>query len=241
VVRSRTTAIILAGGTGERMGGDIPKQFMLISGEPVIGYSVRAFDRSPLVTDILIVCHSGHIDRMKAVLGDIKPSKECRIVPGGKTRQESSYNGVKACHEGTEYVLIHDAARPFVSAGIIENVLKAAEEKGAAMPVIDMDDTVIVEKNGEVSDIPDRKTLKRVQTPQGFRYDVILKAHEEASLLAKTDYSDDCGLVFAIRWSVKPIAGDERNIKVTDKTDLHIAEGLNNVQKCKNPSQDDKI
>jgi 2-C-methyl-D-erythritol 4-phosphate cytidylyltransferase len=226
VVRSRTTAIILAGGTGERMGGDIPKQFMLISGEPVIGYSVRAFDRSPLVTDILIVCHSGHIDRMKAVLGDIKPSKECRIVPGGKTRQESSYNGVKACHEGTEYVLIHDAARPFVSAGIIENVLKAAEEKGAAMPVIDMDDTVIVEKNGEVSDIPDRKTLKRVQTPQGFRYDVIFKAHEEALEIGRTSAPDDCSLVLDAGGRVVLVAGKELNIKLTGKTDLIIAEGM---------------
>jgi 2-C-methyl-D-erythritol 4-phosphate cytidylyltransferase len=226
VGRSRTTAIILAGGTGERMGGEIPKQFMLISGEPVISYSVRAFDQSPLVTDILIVCHNGHIERMKAVLAGIKPSKECLIVPGGKTRQESSYNGVKACPEGTEYVLVHDAARPFVSAGIIESVLKAAEQKGASMPVIDMDDTVIVEKNGEVSDIPDRKNLKRVQTPQGFRYDVILKAHEEALGCNVKNATDDCGLILAFGGKVKVIQGNENNIKITVKIDLTLSEGI---------------
>lgn len=223
---SKTTAIILAGGTGERMGGDIPKQFMLISGEPVISYSVRAFDRSPIVTDILIVCHNDHIERMERVLADINPSKECRIVPGGKTRQESSYNGVKACAKGTEYVLIHDAARPFVDEGVIQRVLEGAEITGAAMPVIDMEDTVIVEKGGMVDSIPDRNTLKRVQTPQGFRYDVISKAHEEALKRGKISAPDDCSLVLDTGGRLSLAAGKENNIKLTGKSDLMVSEGM---------------
>lgn len=219
----RTTAIILAGGTGERMGGDTPKQFMLLSGEPVISYSIRAFDSSPLVADLTIVCHPGHIEKMEGVVSGLGLSKRCRIVPGGKTRQGSSFKGIKECPKGTEYVLIHDAARPFVNEKIIENVLRAAKEIGAAMPVIDMEDTVIKAGTGEVKEMPDRRQLKRVQTPQGFRKDLILRAHEQAITKGKRSFTDDCSLVIYSGGKVALAEGSELNIKLTKGSDLILA------------------
>ncbi|MDP8299567.1 MAG: 2-C-methyl-D-erythritol 4-phosphate cytidylyltransferase [Candidatus Tantalella remota] len=222
----KTVGIILAGGTGERMGGELPKQFLELAGKPVIAHSIEAFDKSVLIDVIIIVCHAEHIDRMADIVKGIKPKKECKIIPGGKTRQESSYNGVKACPEDTEYVLIHDAARPFVTDRIIKDVLEAATETGASMPVIDMDDTVVVAEAGMVTEVPDRNTLKRVQTPQGFKYEVILKAHDRALTDGIKDSSDDCGMVLNISAGVGIVSGDKNNGKITEHMDLHIADGF---------------
>ena len=227
----KTTAIILAGGTGERMGRDVPKQFMLLSGKPVISYSILAFDGDPNVTDILIVCHKDHMGRLADIVDGIKPGKESRIVPGGKTRQESSYMGVKACHAGTKYVLIHDAARPFVDGCIINNVREGAKLVGSAAPAIDTEDTIVSHDGSFMTGVPDRKTLKRVQTPQAFAYDVILKAHEEASKKGVTSAPDDCSLVLGMGGKVSLADGSVTNIKITGKADLSLAEKLQQLKK----------
>ena len=219
-MREKIIAIILAGGTGERMGGELPKQFMELSGKPVITYSVEAFDKSDVIDEIIIVCHEKHMERMTDIVDIVNPGKNCKIVAGGKTRQESSFIGVKNCPSGTEFVLIHDAVRPFVSERIIKDVLEAAGETGAAMSVVDMDDTVVVVEAGMVGEVPDRNTLKRVQTPQGFKHDIILKAHEQALKTGIKDSTDDCSLVVFQGKPVRLVKGATDNIKITTKQDM---------------------
>ena len=207
----------------------MPKQFLELAGKPVIVYSVETFDKSPSIDEIIIVCHGEHIGRMTDIVDGIKPRKGCSIIPGGRTRQESSCNGVKACPKDTEYVLIHDAARPFVDEGIIQRVLDGAKETGAAMPVIDIEDTVVVEEDGMVREMMDRKKLKRVQTPQGFKYDIILKAHEWCLKENIAGSTDDCGMISYIGGEVAIVDGAKTNRKITQNSDLgHFIEFLKN-------------
>lgn len=229
--KEKIVALVLAGGTGERMGSNLPKQFLELGGKPLIMHSVLKFEESPVVSDIIIVCHKSHIVTMKSMLEHSGVKKLQGIIPGGNSRQASSLAGIKACSSDTSIVLLHDAARPFLTDSIIEDVARAAKSVGAAGPAIDMQDTVVEEENGLVKNIPPRSALKRIQTPQAFKYELILKAHEEAARAGHTDYSDDCGMILAIGEPVKLSAGDTRNIKITDKKDLHIAEGMQNIQK----------
>lgn len=222
----KTVAIILAGGEGKRVGGGLPKQFLPLKGKPLIAHSIETFDNSNLIDEIIIVSHEKHIGRIIDLVDVIKPNKKCKIIPGGKTRQESSYEGVKSCSPETSYVLLHDAARPFVTDSIIENVTLAAESIGASGPVIDMEDTVILEKDGFIKEIPPKSSLRRIQTPQAFRYEVILEAHKTAKEEGISNYSDDCGMVLGINRKVKLVEGSKNNIKVTSQSDFTIAENL---------------
>ncbi|MFH1306023.1 MAG: 2-C-methyl-D-erythritol 4-phosphate cytidylyltransferase [Candidatus Omnitrophota bacterium] len=225
-MKKRVVAIILAAGSGIRMRADKPKQFMELAGKPVLMHAVEPFAKNILITDIVIVCEKGRVKDTEKLMGDCCPGKTCRIVPGGRTRQESSYNGVKSCPPETEIVIIHDAARPFVDAKTVENVLAAAEKNGAAGAVVKTADTIIVKKGDFIDDIPDRKKTGRMQTPQGFRYGTILRAHEEALKNGMTNATDDCGLVLAMGQNVRIVEGDPLNIKLTDKTDFLFAEEL---------------
>jgi len=208
------------------MGGDTPKQFLDLAGEPVIIHTVKKFQSSEAVTDILVVCLEEYMGALRELLGAAGIGKLAGLVPGGDTRQASSYNGLKACPEGTELVLIHDSVRPLVSRGLIADVAAAAEETGAAAPVIASSDTIVVEKGGFISDIPDRKTLKRIQTPQGFRFQTMLEAHKDAVSKGVTDSTDDCALVLGQGKPVKAVAGEDTNIKITDRSDHILAQSL---------------
>ena len=126
------------------------------------------------------------------------------------------------CPEGTELVLIHDAVRPFVTGGIIKSVLEKAMKTGAAGPAVDMDDTVILEKDGQLEGILERKNLKRMQTPQGFSYEVIRNAHESALKNKISGISDDCGLVMEMGTPVSIVKGSVLNMKITNKSDFFL-------------------
>lgn len=222
----KITAVILAGGTGERMGEDLPKQFLPLAGKPLIMHSVAAFEKHPLVSDIVIVCCESHMDMMKNILDGSVSKKISKIIPGGDTRQESSFMGVNSSPEGTAYVLIHDAARPLLTEEVIDSVLSCAKETGAAGPVIDAEDTIIIQKEDLIEKIPERKNVKRVQTPQAFRYDLILKAHDWALENGVKGSTDDCGLVLAMGEEVRTAKGEVFNIKITSKDDLAMAEEI---------------
>ncbi|MEA3489053.1 MAG: 2-C-methyl-D-erythritol 4-phosphate cytidylyltransferase [Candidatus Omnitrophota bacterium] len=222
----KTVAIVLAGGTGERMNAGIPKQFLELKGKPVIAYSLERFEKSGSISDIVVVCHQDHMELMKELAGKNSFKKLHKIVPGGKTRQGSSYEGIKNCPPGTELVLIHDAVRPFIDERIIKDVLAAADEAGAAGPVIDTSDTIVIKKRDNIVDIPDRQNVKRIQTPQGFRYKTILEAHERAMKEDITDSTDDCGMVALMGEAVELVNGSAFNIKITDRTDILLAENF---------------
>jgi ribitol-5-phosphate 2-dehydrogenase (NADP+) / D-ribitol-5-phosphate cytidylyltransferase len=222
----RTTALILAGGTGERMMSSVPKQFLLLGGKPVVSYSIETFESSENVSDIVIVCHTKHIGTMEDIVSKMKTKKIRKIIAGGKTRQESSFLGVQNCPAGTEHVLIHDAVRPFVSAEDIDSLAKAVKETGAAGLVIDLIDTVVEVDSGLIRNIPSRSRLKRIQTPQCFRCDVIMEAHDIAGDKKLENAPDDCTLVLASGGRVRVVKGSERNIKVTSPLDIELAEKI---------------
>ncbi|NQT32700.1 MAG: 2-C-methyl-D-erythritol 4-phosphate cytidylyltransferase [Candidatus Omnitrophica bacterium] len=225
-MKNKITAVILAGGRGERMQAELPKQFLFLAGQEIITRTLKCFEKSPIVSEIIIVCFEDYIDKTKALIDENNIRKVSKVIPGGKTRQESSFLGVKSCSSDTEIVLIHDAVRPFVSEKIIKDVSEGAAVTGAAAPVIDMTDTVVSKKDDLVGSIPDRTGLKRIQTPQAFRYDMIRKAHQMAKDKGTTDATDDCTLVLNMPGSVKAVGGSAYNLKITDGIDLETAEAL---------------
>jgi len=214
-------AIILASGSSSRFGGELPKQFIKIDGKTILEHSVNAFEINENITDIIVVCNPDYIELSKEILSN-KFSKIRHITTGGKTRQESSYIGVSLVEEDNANVLIHDGARPFVSQKIINDCIEGLKKFDALGVVIESNDTMIkLDEKGFICEIPQRASLRRIQTPQCFKADIIKKAHE----LAKEDKSlvvtDDCGMVLHFNLAkIAVIEGDNANIKITHQSDL---------------------
>ena len=225
-MKNKTIAIILAGGFGSRMETQEPKQFLEINNVPIIVRTLLAFEESSLIDGMIIVSHCDYVERIDELIKNNNISKIMSITTGGKTRQESSFNGLKECPQDAEYVMIHDAARPFIDNRIIEDLLKATEEVGAATPAIEVEDTIITDKDSFIEGIVDRKRLKRVQTPQCFRYKTIVEAHDAAIEKGIIDATDDCSLVLGIGKKVKLTEGSLLNIKITKPADLTQCESI---------------
>ena len=214
-------AIILASGSSSRFGGELPKQFIEIDGKTILEHSVNAFEINENITDIIVVCNPDYIELSKEILSN-KFSKIRHITTGGKTRQESSYIGVSLVEEDNANILIHDGARPFVSQKIINDCIDGLKKLDALGVAIESNDTMIkLDKNGFICEIPQRASLRRIQTPQCFKADIIKKAHK----LAKEDktlvVTDDCGMVLHFNLAkIAVIEGDNTNIKITHQSDL---------------------
>jgi len=219
-------AILLMGGTGDRFGSSRPKQFHLAAGKKLYLYTVEKFIDSDRFKEILLVAPSGWIREIEE---DIKEylGSSLRIIPGGATRQESSFLGVMACPSTTEIVVIHDAVRPFVTKRMIdENILKA-QEVGAADTCIASTDTLVYAPSGDfIHTIPLRSHFLRGQTPQSFQFKLICQAHHHAQALTLEGISDDCRLVREIGAAVAIVQGEESNIKITTPLDLLLAEQM---------------
>jgi len=213
----------LMGGSGVRFKSEVPKQFHRISGKKVYLHTLETFINSGFFEEIVLVCQEEWIDEVKMDLRAY-PNAPLKITIGGTTRQESSYQGLLACKKTTEYVVIHDAVRPFVSERILlENIEKAVLYK-AVDTCISTADTIVHSKDGNtVHEIPKRSEYLRGQTPQSFHYPLILKAH--AANRGKNT-SDDCSLVLALNEPIHIVMGDEQNIKITTELDIFIAEQL---------------
>lgn len=201
-------AILLMGGAGVRFQGALPKQFVRLSGKPIYEHTLNVLESSGLFHEIILVCHPDHM-----IEG---------AICGGKTRQESSYLGLLACGPDTDIVLIHDAVRPFVTHEILRNNLEAAKKVGAVDTCIPTADT-IVQGNDHITAFFDRETMLRGQTPQTFKYDLILKAHQ---ITPHQNATDDCRLVHEMGHRVAIVPGSDENIKITTKLDLYLAEQL---------------
>ncbi|HSQ35908.1 MAG TPA: 2-C-methyl-D-erythritol 4-phosphate cytidylyltransferase [Candidatus Binatia bacterium] len=223
-----TFAILLAGGAGERFGRALPKQFSDLSGRSLLAICLERFQRHPGIDGIILVCPAAQL----ALAGEIAAAGLCTklktILAGGKTRQESSAIGVAAVPPGTRNVLIHDVARALVGADVIDRVLAALADSAAVMAVLPETDTVVrVDEDAAVTAVLDRAKLRRVQTPQGFRLEVIGQAHASARAEGFGNAGDDCSLV--LRYQLAPVAtvaGDPGNIKITYSQDVAIAEAL---------------
>ncbi|MCY4309932.1 MAG: bifunctional 2-C-methyl-D-erythritol 4-phosphate cytidylyltransferase/2-C-methyl-D-erythritol 2,4-cyclodiphosphate synthase [Rhodospirillaceae bacterium] len=214
-------AVIVAAGRGRRAGGDIPKQYASIGGEPVLRRTVRTFASHPRVDTISVVIHSDdQRDAEEATNGF-----GCHLVRGGPTRQESSFNGLKAMEKAApDIVLIHDAARPFLSHAIIDAAIDGANRHGAAVAGIPIVDTIkATDAAFQVLETVPRERLWRAQTPQAFRYSLILGAHQAARTKALTD---DAAVAEAAGLPVVMTEGSEENFKITTADDLQRANQL---------------
>jgi len=225
-MKQRNTAIILAGGAGKRMKTSEPKQLLPIASKPIILRAIECFENNPLITDIVVVIIKDSLRQVKDLLDQSGFKKIYKIIEGGASRRESSFLGVKNVPENTKFVFIHDAARPFVSEKIIKDVLESAESAGAAVPAIDVKDTLVEQENAFIKNTPERKNLKKIQTPQCFEYNKILIAHEQAAQKENKNFTDDSGLILSAGGVVKIVEGSSRNIKITTQTDLILAEQI---------------
>tara|TARA_B100000686_G_scaffold273502_1_gene291150 strand:+ start:135 stop:797 length:663 start_codon:yes stop_codon:yes gene_type:complete len=212
---SKNIAIILAAGSGKRFGENIPKQFENLNGRLVIDYSMQVFLNNKFINGIIIVSNHQWMDSL------IDRYPECKVIAGGETRQESSFLGLRACPKGTHHVLIHDSARPFISNQIINNIVEKLRDYDAVNLSVPTSDTVVYSKNKLVQSIPNREEFFLSQTPQSFKYDIILEAHEKSTL---NDASDDIQLVKDLNIECYNLMGLIENIKITHPLDIKIAE-----------------
>ena len=211
----RASGIILAAGRSERFGAD--KIFAELQGLPVLLHSVRAFLVAEVVEEIVVVARPGTEFRVAMLLQDL--DFPIRVVTGGQRRRDSSLAGVEAACG--EFVLIHDAARPLVSPELIKRVLASAETHGAAVPVLPMVDTLRYVENGFLKpEVLPRAGLVAMQTPQGFRRDLLLPALKECD----EDLPDDAAALLSRGIPVAVVPGDRRNLKLTYPEDLALAQ-----------------
>ncbi|MGB7070704.1 MAG: 2-C-methyl-D-erythritol 4-phosphate cytidylyltransferase [Pyrinomonadaceae bacterium] len=216
------TAIVVAAGTGSRFGSDRPKQFREIAGKPVVFHALERFASSALVDEIIVVLAASEIERCREMITAHPIQKLIRIVEGGGCRAESSLNGFRAVDRSSEIVAVHDGARPLVTVEDIERVIEKATEMGAACLVAPMTETIKEISSGTVVATLDRSTLRRVLTPQAFRYDILAKAFAHNHL--DDSITDESVLVEKLGYAVSVVEGDPRNIKITNPEDLVIAE-----------------
>ena len=212
-------AVIVAAGTASRMGG-IDKVMAELDGEPMILRTVRTFQNSDAIKEIVVVTREDlilPIMRLCAGLDKVKA-----VVCGGKSRQESVQLGMNALSSKVKLVAVQDGARPLITDAVIDRTVRAAHSYGAAAPAVPVKDTIKTVKGGVVKDTPDRATLQAVQTPQVFDFDLLRGALKKAAADGAA-VTDDCSAVERMGMSVKIVEGDERNIKVTTPVDLKIA------------------
>ena len=215
-------AVIVAAGTASRMGG-IDKVMARLDGEPMIVRTVQTFQNCEAVKEIVIVTREDLLTQITSLCG--KFDKVIAVTVGGKDRAESVKNGLGMLSKKVKLVAVQDGARPLITEAVIDRTIRAAHTYGAAAPAIPVKDTIKVVEGGLVSTTPDRATLKAIQTPQVFDFDLLRGALKKAEKDG-AQVTDDCSAVELMGMSVKIVEGDERNIKVTTPMDLKIAELL---------------
>ena len=224
----KNIAIILASGSGSRFNNQVPKQFFKIINKTVLEYSIEAFQNHNKIDEIIIVSNPDYIQKTKEL--SQKYSKVLNLIAGGETRQISSYNGVFSIKEEDANVLIHDAARPFVTEKIIDDCIIALTKYKAVNVAVESSDTIIqVDENNFIKSVPERKFLKRCQTPQCFNIKIIKEAHNLAIKNNFNTATDDCSLI--LKYNLCPIYvvnGDINNIKITYNSDIKTAEQILN-------------
>ncbi len=221
----KISAIIPAGGSGNRFGGGRPKQFHEINGIPLIIHTLQKFQSSDCIASIVISINNNWREYMLELADKFGLSKVKEIVGGGGTRQQSVANALKSDYIlMSDIILVHDAVRPLVSAELIAIVIENAKETGAAIPALPPVDTIKeVDSNGFVVNTLDRSTLRCVQTPQGFKKDILIEAYKKAAA-AGYEGTDDASLVEFAGFAVKVVDGESSNIKVTTSDDINISD-----------------
>lgn len=236
----KRTAIVLSAGSGKRMNSDTKKQYLLINEKPVIYYSLKAFQDSCIIDDIILVASADDLAYVKEEIVDKYCFKKVtHITAGGKERYNSVYNGLMQCKD-SEYVFIHDGARPFINEEILKRAMSELEKHGSAVVGMPVKDTIkVVNAELEVVDTPNRKNVWQVQTPQCFKSNIVIPAYErlieeetsgqllkrgiqvtDDAMVVETFGDEESGKII----KVKLVEGSYENIKITTPEDLGIAE-----------------
>lgn len=228
------SAVIVAAGNSSRMGNGISKQFIELNGEPVILHTVKAFQKSNMVDEIIVVCLEKDISKVQNLLNKNGITKLSKVVKGSSTRQKSAEFGVKEVNSECTHIAIHDGARALILPGEIDKVVKDAFVHNASTAAVPVKDTIKI-VNGDlfIDETPDRNTLYAVQTPQVFEKGIYLKALQKANSDGK-DYTDDCQLVENIGLQVHICIGDYNNIKITTPEDINVALNIIKTRKDDN-------
>ena len=228
--RLRNVAVVLAGGTGTRVGLSIPKQLIKIAGKPIIEHTIAAMQASPLVDEIIVMMAPGYLDDIRAIVKKGDYAKVSQILEGAGTRNDTTAAALAALGDEECNVLLHDAVRPLVSQTIIAANVEALQTHAAVDTAIPSADTVIeVEADREaIADVLPRHLLRRGQTPQSFRLSTIRAAYANAAKDPNFTATDDCTVVLRYLPDVPiaVVAGHERNMKVTEPIDVYIADKL---------------
>jgi 2-C-methyl-D-erythritol 4-phosphate cytidylyltransferase len=213
-------AIIVAAGSGERLGAGLPKALVDLHGRPMVDWSLSTFAGHPQVAAIVVVAPPDAVAVLTA-----GAAGRALVVPGGASRQDSVKAGLSALPADVSHVLVHDAARPLVPPSVISTVIAALRAGlDAVIPVLPVIDTIKrVDAHGVVQATVDRASLRTVQTPQGFRRDVLVAAHRSGQARSLTAITDDAGLVEAIGRAVQTVPGSELAFKITTPHDLQLA------------------
>ncbi len=225
--------ILLAGGVGKRMGGDIPKQFMKVKGKPIIVYSIENFQRNKLIDSIVVVCVREWIDYLKEIIEEYQLTKVKWIIEGGETGHDSIRNGVfflKDKLETTDYVIVHDAVRPILPQLAINEVIRVAHENGNASSSIVCHPPIVYTEDFKsgIKDI-DRDHVMLTASPQVYKYSLALDCYEKAEKEDKHNFTFTSSLLIHYKERVFFAKGTTSNIKITRKEDLALFEALLSV------------
>ena len=228
MTRLRNVAVILAGGTGARVGLGIPKQLLKIAGKPIIEHTIAAFSRSRDIDEIIVMMAPGYLDDVRAIVKSGGYAKVTRILEGAGTRNDTTKGAIAALGSEECNVIIHDAVRPLVSQTIIAANINALTKYCAVDTAIPSADTIIqVDATGaSIADVLPRPLLRRGQTPQSFRLSTIRKAYEIAAADVDFVATDDCTVVLRYLPDVPitVVEGHESNMKVTEPIDIYISQ-----------------
>lgn len=233
VVGMSVVAVIVAGGSGLRAGGGLPKQYQLVGGKPVIRLTLEAFLNHPMISRVQTVIGHGH----EALFASATEGLQRLLVPviGGGSRQDSCRQGLEACLQLQPVkVLIHDAARPFLSSDLIGNVIRELDHAVAVIPGLPVADTMKYAPSGLIERTVDRASLWFVQTPQGFQFEKILNAHRKALRDGKTTFTDDAAVAEYAGMRVQIIAGEQKNRKLTTSHDILEADREHSTHRFEN-------
>ena len=227
-------ALIVAAGSGSRMNKDgLPKQFLEVNGIPLLIYSLKTFASCKSIDGIVIVANPAYIDFTMQIISEHRVEKVLGVVIGGTTRQQSVYNGLQLLKDffikKDDIVLIHDSARPLVSEKIILDNIEACRKYDAVTTAINVTDTIAVsDDNKGIANVPNRESLYAIQTPQTFKYGLIMKAHQNYIDHPFEHVTDDTSLVKEINHPVKIVEGSKENLKVTTPEDIDIIQNMIN-------------
>lgn len=222
----KVTALIPSAGLGKRMGIEKPKQFLAINGLPILFYTLRVFESTPEINEISLIIHKGEEGYCQKIIEEHCLKKVLKIVFGGKTRQDSVYNGLKEVDSDTTMVVIHDGVRPFVTEDIIKKSIMAARYSDGAVAAIPVRDTLkYVSEKGIIDRSINRSNLWLAQTPQTFRLEIIREGYQKA-YIDNFFGTDDASLVERLGYKVKVVEGSYANIKITTSDDIILAQKI---------------